>query len=129
MAKTRAIIIDDNMYNVNVLRQLLELEGVECVSLNVGRDISAQVAEVRSAAVIFLDLELPKLSGYDVFELLKANAKVNRIPVIACTVHTAEINTVFEMGFDGFLGKPLDAETFPEHLSRILSGEKVWYIP
>jgi len=31
-----------------------------------------------------------------------------------------------ESGFDGFLGKPLDPDRFPDQIRRILSGDKVW---
>jgi hypothetical protein len=33
------------------------------------------------------------------------------------------------LGFDGFLGKPLDSARFPEQLDRILAGKPVWEIP
>jgi two-component system cell cycle response regulator DivK len=33
------------------------------------------------------------------------------------------------MGFDGFLGKPINADLFPDQLKRLLDGQAVWYIP
>jgi two-component system cell cycle response regulator DivK len=45
---------------------------------------------------------------------------------IAYTVHVSEISLAHKHGFDGFIGKPLDSERFPNQLARILSGEHVW---
>ncbi len=51
------------------------------------------------------------------------------IPIVAYTVHISEINMARQVGFHSFLGKPLDMDSFPHHLSQILSGEGVWVIP
>jgi hypothetical protein len=48
---------------------------------------------------------------------------------VAYTVHVSEINTVYQMGFHSFLGKPLDSDLFPDQLARILRGERVWATP
>jgi len=45
---------------------------------------------------------------------------------VACTVHLNEINRVRELGFTGFISKPLDQKRFPEQVKRILHGEQVW---
>jgi hypothetical protein len=42
------------------------------------------------------------------------------------SVHASEINRARDMGFHSCLGKPLNADDFPEQLARILRGERVW---
>jgi CheY-like chemotaxis protein len=61
-----------------------------------------------------------------VLQLIKANSRFQSVPVVAYTVHVSEINTAQDMGFDGFLAKPLDSDRFPGQLNRILNGEPVW---
>ncbi|HLA45227.1 MAG TPA: response regulator, partial [Aggregatilineales bacterium] len=75
--------------------------------------------------IVFLDLEMPKLDGYEVLVILKQHFG-NNVPIVACTVHTAEINTTRKLGFSSFVAKPLDTDRFPNQLSRILNGDPVW---
>jgi len=48
--------------------------------------------------------------------------------VCAVTAEASEdqMRRAQKAGFDGFLGKPLDPDRFPEQISRLLSGEAVW---
>jgi two-component system cell cycle response regulator DivK len=50
------------------------------------------------------------------------------VPIIAVTAEASleQMNKAKESGFDGFLGKPLDPDRFPDQIRRILSGEPVW---
>lgn len=119
-----ALIIDDDPNNIEVLQILLRMQGVESVVLD-PRQLQDYREHLRRADVIFLDLAMPYLDGYEVFEVLQKEVDPV-VPIIACTVHISEINRVRELGFRGFLGKPLDALRFPDQLARILNGEPVW---
>jgi two-component system cell cycle response regulator DivK len=77
--------------------------------------------------VIFCDLEMPKLTGYEMLPMLRE--QVGQLPIIAYSVHLSEIDATRKMGFDGFVGKPLDNERFPEIIRRILNGQSVWELP
>jgi two-component system cell cycle response regulator DivK len=48
--------------------------------------------------------------------------------VVAVTAEASadHMNKSREAGFDGFIGKPLDPDRFPEQIRRILTGEAVW---
>jgi CheY-like chemotaxis protein len=76
--------------------------------------------------VIFLDLEMPGIDGYPMLSYLKNDDRFNNVPVVAYTVHMSEMNVARQKGFHSFLGKPLDADLFPEQLAAILRGEHVW---
>ena len=78
--------------------------------------------------VVFCDLEMPRLSGYEMLVRLRA-AFGRHVPIIAYTVHTSEIDQARKNGFDGFLGKPLDGERFGGLLERIFRGMPVWELP
>jgi CheY-like chemotaxis protein len=82
------------------------------------------VAALDNVDVVFLDLEMPGMDGYETHAWLRDRLK--GVPIIAYTVHVSEMNVVKQRGFDGFLGKPLDNERFPGQLSRILAHEPVW---
>jgi CheY-like chemotaxis protein len=124
----KALIIDDSSSNIKVLVNLLKLENVESVTLNNPLDLEATLATLDTLDVIFLDLEMPELDGYEVLEILHASPFA-KVPVVAYTVHVSEMNAMRSKGFHSFLGKPLNAEEFPKQLARILKNEPVWSLP
>ena len=127
MTPPHALIIDDNRENVDVLAELLTLEGVTFTRVHNPTLVESVIDDIDSLDVIFLDLEMPKLDGYQLLEWFQSDARFDRIPVVAYTVHVSEISVARQLGFHSFLGKPLDADQFPQQLARILNGERVWY--
>jgi CheY-like chemotaxis protein len=119
-----ALLIDDNPQNLKVLAQLLMKQGVTSTEVSDSRKLPTLIPTLGQIDIAFVDLEMPGLDGYKVKDMLKLHLK--RTPIIAYTVHVSEINVVKDLGFDGFLGKPLDNVRFPLHLARILNGEAVW---
>lgn len=124
MPHQQALVIDDNAQNRKVLSQLLAKQGIPCTEFADPRKLSSSLPEMGAFDVVFLDLEMPGLDGYNVKNILREH--LGTTPIIAYTVHVSEINVVRDQGFDGFLGKPLDNARFPEQLERILNGQPVW---
>jgi len=129
MSNARALIIDDNPTNILVLQQLLSMEEVASVTTTNTRNFSALLDSISNIDVVFLDLEMPIVDGYEALKIIKAHPNFSAAKVIAYSVHVSELNKTLEMGFDGFLGKPLGAEVFPKQLEQILNGEQVNYLP
>jgi two-component system cell cycle response regulator DivK len=124
MGQTHALVIDDNIQNLRVMAQMLSKQGVNCTEVENPNTLPNVLPGLKQVDVVFLDLEMPGVDGYGVKEFLRSH--LGETPIIAYTVHISEINTVRELGFDGFLGKPLDNSRFPNQLKRILNGESVW---
>src|SRR5262245_57526263 len=126
MTDRHALIIDDNTKNVGVLARLLAAEQVKTTQVTQPKQLDSVLARLEPVDVVFLDLEMPDMDGYQVLQQLKADAQFQGVPIIAYTVHLSEITVAHEQGFDGFLGKPLDSDQFPNQLARIFNGEPVW---
>lgn len=123
-----ALIIDDNRANVEVMQLMLEQNGIAYTSLMSLRNLEATLTTLPAAELVFLDLEFPNGSGFDVFQMLRAAPALSAAKIIAYSVHISEIDRARRMGFDGFLGKPLDRARFQDQLMRIVRGEGVWDI-
>ncbi len=102
------------------------MEGVTSSVITDSRRLDAALADMAAVDVVFLDLEMPGLNGFDVLERLQSDPRFQKIPIVAYTVHTREIDQAAQRGFHSFLGKPLDPDKFPDQLARILQGERVW---
>ena len=129
MSIAQALIIDDALTNALVLQQLLSMEDVASVTISNTKDFAFQLDSICQIDIVFLDLEMPFVDGYSALQLIKAHPNFKSAKVVAYSVHVSELHNVLDMEFDGFLGKPLNAEEFPQQLARILSGEEVWYLP
>jgi two-component system, cell cycle response regulator DivK len=125
MPAKQALIVDDNRGNLDVLSMLLTQQGVAVTSAQSIKQANAAL-ETAQADIVFLDLEFPIGSGFEMLQDIKANPRWVGVPVVAYTVHVSEIDVARRAGFDGFLGKPIDSRRFPEQLQRLLSGEAVW---
>ena len=123
-----ALIIDDNANNIEVLRGLLSEQEFVCASVQDPRQAEAALERLDHIDVVFCDLEMPKINGFKLLPLLRQRLG-NAVPIITYSVHHSEIDTARKAGFDGFLGKPLDADRFPGLLKRILNGQSVWELP
>lgn len=118
-----ALIIDDDRDSITVLAQLLEHEGASYTAVSSPGGLIA--ADAQGAHIVFLDLDMPGMNGYEVFERLRGEFGV-QAPIVAYTVNTNERATTRQAGFNGMFAKPLDAACFSENVQRILSGEFVW---
>jgi CheY-like chemotaxis protein len=80
--------------------------------------------------VIFLDIHMQPLDGFEMLALLRASTAFDGTPIIAMTasVMNEEVAKLQTSGFDGCIAKPIDKNNFPQLLDRILQGEKVWSI-
>ena|SRR5690606_16580811 len=126
-----ALVIEDEVLSIRVIEQLLKLESVDVIALHISHEaeFSSKIQEVGNVDVIFLDLRFDNVSGLDLIKQLRQDEDFSHVPIIAYTVNFGNIALIYQHGFDGILGKPLDAETFPQQLHAIFQGEKVTYIP
>lgn len=123
----KALIIDDNSENVEVLSSMLTVHGGEVFSFKDPTKALAALAMLPPLDAVFVDLDMPKISGFEMLDHLRQG--LPNVPILAYTVHISEIDVVRQMGFDGFLGKPIDHDRFPGLLQRILNGQAVWELP
>ena len=125
----RVLVIEDDETSVFVLRNMLEQMGIELDVILHDATMLDQIRKLDRMDVIFLDLEMPRLNGYEILATLKSLPELQDVPVIAYTTHISHMNQARVAGFDSFLGKPLNRQRFPSQLQRILAGETVWEVP
>ncbi len=124
--KAHALIIDDNALNIEILSILLEIQGISHTYLQSTGDWPLNLDALESPDLIFLDLEMPHRSGYEMLALLKKESRFQDIRVIAYTVHISQIEQARQAGFYSFIGKPLEPERFAGQIARLLNHIPVW---
>lgn len=71
--------------------------------------------------VVFLDLNLPILDGYQVLERLKGDQKTRKIPVvvISTTSDSREMERCYELGANAYISKPMEFKTFSHTMKSL----------
>src|SRR5215831_4704522 len=103
MAAKHALIIDDNASNVDVLAEMLSLEGLSYTKVLDTVKLGRMIDQLKQVDIVFLDLEMPGLNGYAVYDHLREDPRFEDVPVVVCSVHVSEINNVRNRGFHSFL--------------------------
>lgn len=80
--------------------------------------------------IIFLDIHMKPYDGFTVLEMIREHPEFNNLRVIALTasVMNDEVYRLQTSGFDGAVSKPINHQTFPDIIDRILEGERIWHI-
>jgi two-component system, cell cycle response regulator DivK len=79
--------------------------------------------------IILLDLMLRRgVSGYDIFDAIRADPELASIPVVAVSASDPEIEIprAKSKGFAGFIGKPISLRDFPTQVAACINGEHLW---
>jgi two-component system, cell cycle response regulator DivK len=123
------MVVEDDPNAHLITLDLLRLGGVNhCYSR---KSVGAAVtfAEKLPQVDMFLaDINMPGQSGYDLLAAIRQHSTLNTAKVVAVTAGTLEedVQKARDLGFDGFIAKPLKASEFALQVQRILNGEAVW---
>lgn len=84
--------------------------------------------QLRELDLILLDIQIPREDGYTILRQIRQTPELNNTKVIAVTsnVMPDDVLRAREAGFDGFIGKPLRHDRFPDQLKKVMEGEPVW---
>ena len=124
-----AFVVEDDAHSLIAIGAILSELGI-----SYKRDTSgaAVVAKVRSMlprpSFILLDMDLPGGDPYTIIQTLKADPDLAHIPVIALaeSARAGILARARELGFAGYMTKPLPRREFGALLDRILSGQPNW---
>lgn len=114
------LYIEDNPVNMKLLQQLLaRLPGVTFVGAATGES-GIEIARNAKPDLIFMDINLPGINGYQALNVLKADAATADIPVIAVTsdAGAANIQRGMNAGFFDYIEKPFRAQAIIDTLDR-----------
>ncbi|HEX9796539.1 MAG TPA: response regulator [Anaerolineales bacterium] len=122
------LIVEDNVSNFVLMARMLGYIGVHCEWKTSGYEVVEYADTLPKIDLILMDIRLPYEDGYGALRKLRDSENLKDIPVVAVTAYASEeqMGRARQAGFNGFLGKPLDPDRFPEQVRSILDGEEVW---
>ena len=122
------LVVEDNVSNFVLIARMLGYLGIHCEWKTSGYEVLEYADTLPRLDLILMDIRLPYEDGYGAQKKIRAAERFKSVPIVAVTAEASveQMNKAKAAGFDGFLGKPLDADRFPDQIRRIMNGEKVW---
>jgi len=122
------LVVEDNVANFVLIARMLGYLGIHCEWKTSGYEVAEFADTLPRIDLILMDIRLPYEDGYGAQKKIRASERFRSVPIVAVTAEASreQMLKAKEAGFDGFLGKPLDPDRFPDQIRRILSGEQVW---
>lgn len=107
----RVLVVDDNVDAADLLAEYLRIFGVDVVVAHGGIEGLA-LAREQLPAVIFLDIGMPEIDGYQVAMLLRTDTRFDNVKIVALTAWGDAVSREKSMaaGFDLHLTKPANLE-------------------
>jgi FOG: CheY-like receiver len=123
------LVIEDDANNLMITVDLLRMMGIRYVNARASGWQALKLIETMPRVdLVLLDIQLPYEDGYQVLRQLRAHPKLRttRIAAVTANVLPQDEARARAAGFDGFIGKPIDFDRFPQQITLLLEGAEVW---
>ncbi|MEO1574557.1 MAG: response regulator, partial [Pseudomonadota bacterium] len=119
------LVVDDSITVRRVTQRLLERHDIRVLTAKDGLDAVTMMAETVPDLVL-LDIEMPRMDGYEVTTHIRNSDQLRHLPIIMVTSRTGDKHRAraFELGVDGYLGKPYQEAQLLDTVRPFLSDEE-----
>lgn len=118
----RILIIEDDELMADILVKLLKDDGHQ-VHHAVDGASGVQVSAAETPDLVITDMSLPKMTGWQVTEAIRANNATKHVPILGLTSYdtAGDRDTAFAAGISDFESKPLDAARIRAKIKKLLT--------
>ncbi|HEX4023860.1 MAG TPA: Hpt domain-containing protein, partial [Steroidobacteraceae bacterium] len=123
--RTFVLVVDDSITVRRVTQRLLERNGMRVLTARDGMDAVALLAE-NLPDVILLDIEMPRMDGYEVAAHVRNDPRLQDIPIIMITSRVGEKHRAraIELGVDDYLGKPYQESQLIDAITPLVAQRR-----
>ena len=117
----KILVVDDEMHILRIVRYKLESAGYEVLTALNGAD-ALKIAREEKPALIFLDIMMPGINGYEVCSELKNDSATKDIIIIMLTAKAQEADKIkgLEVGVDEYITKPFSPQDLLDRARDLL---------
>lgn len=119
----RVVYIEDEQEMIDLVRLILSRKGFEVLGANSGRD-GLDLVRHKQPDLILLDLMMPDMDGWEVYQQVKADETTHQIPVIVITAKAQSIDKVLGLHIarvDDYISKPFSPQDLIDSVEKVLS--------
>ncbi len=130
LLKDACIFVVEDDYNAQLISlDLLRMGGAtQCYSRRSASAAIAFAEKLPQVDIFLVDINMPGKSGYDLLTLIQNHEALNQAKVVAVSAGTLDddIQKARDLGFDGFIGKPIKPDEFAQQVEDALNGRSIW---
>ena len=117
----KILIVEDDEKSLYLARFILQEGGFEVIEAGDGIE-AVDKAKREAPDLILMDMQLPKLDGYEAVRRIKADERFTNTPIIALTAYAmkGDREKTMEAGCTGYIEKPIDPAAFVEEIKKYL---------
>jgi len=112
---------DDDARNILALSSALERHGLEVLTATTGREAVSLINSMAKISIVLMDIMMPEMDGYETIQVIRQNADLRRLPIVALTARAmkGDREKCMEAGASDYLAKPVNTE-------QLLSALRMW---
>ncbi len=120
--KPTILVVDDSVTVRKVTSRFLERQGLNAVVAKDGVD-AMEILQQSTPDLILLDIEMPRMDGFEVAIQVRNNQRLQQIPIIMITSRTGDKHRTraFETGVNDYMGKPFQESELLEKIQTLLN--------
>ncbi len=120
--RKKILIIEDDNLNMKLVRTILQLEEYRVLEAS-DAESGILLARDERPDLILMDIQLPGMNGITAARTLREQDEFEQIPIIAISSYAmrADIKAAMDAGFEDYITKPIDMETFPQVIAQCLA--------
>lgn len=117
----RVLYIEDNADNRMLVRRILMASDIDVAEADNALD-GINMAQTIMPDLILMDISMPGMDGLSATEKIKGMPQLSGVPIIALTANVREGDEKMALaaGCNGFIGKPIDVDKFPDQIMQYL---------
>ncbi len=119
------LVVDDSITVRRVTQRLLERNGMRVIAAKDGVD-AWEVMQEHVPDIILLDVEMPRMDGYELASHVRGDARLKHVPIIMITSRVGEKHRsrAIEVGVNDYLGKPYQDNQLLDAMESLMRGRK-----
>lgn len=121
----QVVCIEDELEMIDLIRLILGRKGFEVIGAEGGKQGLETIREIKPDLVL-LDLMMPDMDGWEVYQQIKADSEIRDTPVIVVTAKAQSIDKVLGLHIakvDDYISKPFSPQELMESVEKVL-GEQ-----
>jgi CheY-like chemotaxis protein len=117
----KVLVVDDDVRNIFALSSVLERRGMSVLTAGTGREAISMLESTPDIAIVLMDIMMPEMDGYETMQVIRQNAHLRRLPIIALTAKAmkGDREKCLEAGASEYMAKPVNTD-------QLLSGLRTW---
>lgn len=122
----RVVCVEDEPEMIDLFKLILSRRGFEVVGANGGR-AGLEAVRQQKPDIVLLDLMMPDMDGWEVYQHLKADPATKDIPVIVVTAKAQSIDKVLGLHIakvDDYISKPFSPQELLDSIENVLARQK-----